>query len=70
MAYGDVWDFKPGVVKYARSSDGTVIPRVHIAVTLNGQPYGEIECHMHRVKYAPHASVGVTSRVGPGDHHA
>ncbi len=65
MAYSDKWHFEPGPVRTSNYSDGTVIPRLAIAVTRNGEPWGEIEVHLHRVKYAPHASVGVTSRVGP-----
>ncbi len=64
-AYGDVWDFLPGPVKYQRYTDGTILPHIEIAVRRNGQPYGYVECHMHRTKLAPHDSVGFTSRVGP-----
>ncbi len=64
MAYGDAWDFVPGDVRYSSYSDGTVIPRLEIKVLFNGAPHGAVEVHMHRVKYPPHASVGVTSRVG------
>lgn len=64
MSYGDRWEFVPGRVHYHEYSDGTRLPSLEIRVLLNGQPHGYIEAHMHRVKHPPHASVGVTSRVG------
>lgn len=63
MAYGDEWDFKPGLVEYTTHSDGTVVPRIEVIVFRNSVEVGYIELHMHRTKYSPHASVGVTSRV-------
>ncbi len=65
MAYGDRWQLVPGKVRYSTYSDGTVLPSLEIDVLLNGQPHGYVEVHLHRVKHPPHASVGVTSRVGP-----
>ncbi len=68
MAYGDRWDFIPGEVHYHNYSDGTVLPSLEIKVTRNGVDYGYAEVHMHRVKYAPHSSLGLTSRIGePAD---
>lgn len=70
MAYGDQFDFHPKHVHHSRYSDGTVLPSLHVNVIRNGEPYGYVELHLHRVKYPPHASVGVTSRVGPQDDSA
>ncbi len=64
MAYGDKWDFIPEAVHYEQYKDGTVVPHLEVQVTRNGEDYGYIEIHMHRTKYPPHDSVGVTSRVG------
>lgn len=63
MAYGDRWDFKPGTVEYEKYSDGTVVPHLEVEVWRNGVEVGYVEIHMHRTKYPPHSSVGVTSRV-------
>ncbi len=63
MAYGDALDFKPGPVKYANYSDGTVIPRMEIQVYRNGGHIGEIDLHLHRTKESPHVSLGLTSRL-------
>lgn len=65
MAYGDKWDFIPGKVTYQNYSDGTSVPHLMVKVLRNGQPYGYAELHMHRVKYPPHDSLGLTSRIGP-----
>ncbi len=64
MAYGDVWDFHPQEVHYETYSDGTKCPHLEVKLTRNGVPWGYAELHTHHTKYAPHASVGVTSRVG------
>ena len=64
MAYGDKWDFKPAAVGYTNYADGTVVPHLEVDVFRNGVSVGYVEIHMHRTKNPPHASVGVTSRVG------
>jgi hypothetical protein len=61
--YGDKWDFLPGEVRHSNYSDGTVIPRLEVKVFRNGEEAGTFEVHMHRVKYSPHASLGLTSRI-------
>lgn len=65
MAYGDIVEFQPGKVTYERYSDGTRVPHLQVNVIRNGEPNGYVEIHAHHVKYAPHISIGVTSRVGP-----
>lgn len=67
MAYGDRWEFIPKHVHYSTYTDGTVLPSLHVWVYRNGIKYGYFEVHMHRVKWPPHASIGVTSRLGPPD---
>lgn len=64
MAYGDKWDFVPEGVGYQNYADGTVIPYLEVKVMYNGKEVGYVEIHMHRTKYPPHASIGVTSRIG------
>lgn len=66
MAYGDVIEFRPGTVRESVYSDGTRLPSLELRVYRNGLPCGYVEIHAHRVKYAPHISIGVTSRVTDG----
>ncbi len=65
MAYSDRWEFRPKPVKYHEYADGTRLPDLDVEVYRNGVSYGYVNLHTHRTKYPPHASVGVTSRVGP-----
>ncbi len=64
MAYGDQWQFVPKPVKYHEYTDGTRLPDLDVEVYRNGVPWGAVNIHVHRTKYPPHCSVGVTSRVG------
>ncbi len=66
MAYGDVIEFRPGPVSAQTYSDGTSMPHLEIDVYRNGVKCGYVEVHAHRVKYPPHISIGVTSRVTDG----
>lgn len=66
MAYGDVIEFRPGKLHESVYTDGTRLPSLEIDVVKNGVVCGYVEIHAHRVKYAPHLSIGITSRVTDG----
>jgi hypothetical protein len=63
VAYSDRFDFIPQDVEHSVYSDGTDLPRLEIEVTRNGENIGYCELHLHRTKYSPHVSLGLTSRL-------
>ncbi len=63
MAYGDKFDFVPKDIDRHMYADGTELPGLEIEVTRNGESIGYAEIHLHRTKYSPHVSLGLTSRL-------
>ncbi len=63
MAYGDRFEFRPKEVDYSQYADGTVLPGLEIGVYRNGENIGYAQMHLHRTKYSPHVSLGLTSRL-------
>ncbi len=57
----NVWDFEPTEVDHKTYADGTVVPGLHVWVTLNGVRVGFVEVHMHKNKHGP--SFGATSMI-------